>query len=132
MASGRLAWDVLRWLYGLFFLLTGVWIILSVSTGFTSPPPQPNARAAAFMQALSATGFIDPLLAFSFILGGGALLSRQTVPLGLVVLAPSVAVILLFHLVLSHQLPVGLVVAALWFALAWRERDRLSCLWKPS
>src|SRR4051812_31925322 len=129
MARGRLFWTVLRSLYGLFFLLTGAWIILSVTTGLVSPPPQPSARAAAFMQALSASGFMDPLLALSFVLGGGSLLVRRTAPLGLVILAPAVAVILLFHLFLSHQLLVGIVVAGILLALMWQERARLACLW---
>jgi hypothetical protein len=129
--SSRLAWIALRWLYGLFFLLTGLWIIVAVTTGLIGPPPQPNARAAAFMQALSASGFMDPLLGLSFIFGGGALLWRRTAPLGLVILAPSVAVILLFHLVLSGQVPVGLIVAGLLLALMWHERDRLACLLRP-
>jgi hypothetical protein len=117
----RYARVAVRSVYGLFFLLTGIWILLTLSTGLTSPPPQPTPAATAFMEALSATGFIDPLLAVSFILGGGSLLVDRTTPLGLVILAPAVTVILLFHLVASggrrrrcrwHLLGTGLVLSA--------------------
>jgi hypothetical protein len=125
----RIYWSVLRWLYGLFFLATGLWILVSVGTGMLSPPSQPTPRAAAFMEALSASGFMDPLLALSFILGGGALLARRTAPAGLAILAPAVAVILLFHLFLSGQWPVGLVVAGVFLALAWHYRTAFASLW---
>jgi hypothetical protein len=124
-----LAWSALRLLYAAFFLLTGIWILVSVTTGLTSPPPQPTRAAADFMRALGATGFMDPLLGLSFVFGGGALLFHRTAPLGLVVLAPSVTVILLFHLRLSGQIAVGLVVAGLFPALAWRYRRALASLW---
>ena len=128
-AARRFGWHGLRWLYGLFFLLTGLWILVSVTTGLTSPPPQPTKEAADFMRALGASGFMDPLLAASFILGGIFLLSDRTAPLGLVILAPAVTVILFFHLLLSGQAPVGLVVAAALLALVWHYRSRLRCLW---
>jgi hypothetical protein len=52
--------------------------------------------------------------------------------LGLVLLAPSVAVILGFHLFLSGQYLWGPFVAA-WFALlAWRYRRRFAPLWSRS
>lgn len=129
MAKRELPWTIVRWVYGLFFLGMGVGILVSVTTGLISAPQQPNARSQAFMDALAASGFMDPLLAASFILGGGALLVRRTIPLGVVVLAPSVAVILLFHLTLSGQVIPGLVVGAILAAVAWRHRDGLACLW---
>jgi hypothetical protein len=81
------------------------------------------------MQALSASGFMDPLLAIAFVAGGGALLSARAAPAGLVILAPAVTVILLFHLMLSGQWIVGLVVAALFLALAWHHRAAFRLLW---
>ena len=128
-AKKRHAWTALRWLYGLFFLLTGIWILVSVTTGLTSPPPQPTKSAADFMRALGTSGFMDPLLALSFILGGGSLLLDRTAPLGLVILAPPVTVILLFHLFLSGQAAVGLTAAGILLALMWHHRRRLRCLW---
>lgn len=122
-------WTLLRWLYGLFFVATGAWILVSVTTGLTSAPEQPNARSQAFMDALAATGFMDPLVAASFILGGGALLVRRTIGVGVVVLAPPVAVILLFHLTLSGQIVPGIAVAAILAAIAWKHRGGLKCLW---
>lgn len=129
----QIFWIALRLLYGLFFLLTGIWIVISVTTAMVGPPPQPTPGAAAFMDALAASGFMDPLIAASFILGGGLLLSSRTAPAGLVVLAPAVSVILLFHLLLSGQAIVGILVAAIFLVLAWHYRRAFVPLltWQP-
>ena len=128
--AGSSALIVLRWLYGSFFLLTGVWILISVSTGIVDSPVQPTPEAAAFTRALSKSRFMDPLLAWSFVVGGTSLLFERSVPLGLVTLAPSVAVIFLFHLLLSGQIVVGIMVASVFGIVAWFYRRRLSCLWR--
>jgi hypothetical protein len=125
----RLVWTAIRWIYGLFFLLTGIWIALSVTTDLTSPPDQPTSSAAAFMDALSASGFMDQVLAISFVGGGALLLFNRTAPAGLLILAPPVTVILLFHLMLSGQAVVGVVVAAVFVALAWHYRRAFAPLW---
>lgn len=124
-----LIWPALRIIFGLFFLLMGLWAVSS-SFGLGSPPEQPTKAAADFTSALTNSGFMDPLMGVSFIVGGGALLLRRTVPLGLVVLAPSVAVILFFHLVLSRQYLWGPFVAAYFLALAWHHRRQLEPLWQ--
>jgi hypothetical protein len=128
----QFALTAVRSLFGLFFFSTGMWILVSVTTGLTRPPAQPTPGAAAFMDALSATGFMDPLLALSFILGGGFVIFDRSAPLGLVILAPAVLVILLFHLVLSQQILVGITVAGVFLVLAWLYRGRLACLWRAA
>jgi hypothetical protein len=128
----RHGWAVARTIYGLFFLTTGLWILLSVTTGIVGAPVQPTPQAAAFMKALDQAGFIDPLLAISYMIGGGSLLFERTAPLGLVLLAPSVAVILGFHLFLSGQYLWGPFVAACFMLLAWRYRRSFEPLWTRS
>ncbi len=124
-----MAVTVVRIVYGLFFLAIGLAILAWLVTGVGSAPTQPNPAAQAFTDALSRSRFIDPLLAISYVVGGAALLRDRTAPLGLVVLAPSVAVITLFHFLLSSQWPIGLAVASVFGVLALAYRQRLSALW---
>jgi hypothetical protein len=78
--------------------------------------------AIAFQKALTETHFMDPLLAIACLFGGVALLIRRTAPLGIVILAPVVVVIFLFHLVLTGNWMWG-TLNLLWFAgLAWYYR----------
>jgi len=120
---------VARWLFGLFYFSTGTAILLFTFFGLGSPPQQPTPDAAAFTAALTASRFIDPLSAFAFIVGGGALLVRRTTPFGLVVLAPVVVVIFTFHAVLSGQWIWGTVNLVWLAALAWQFRSAFYPLW---
>src|SRR4051794_26105113 len=92
-----------RWIFGLFYALTGLMIAMHTLFGIGSPPAQPTAAAAAFTDALTRSGFIDPLLAITYTCGGIALLRARTAPFGIVLLAPAVSVIFCFHLALSGQ-----------------------------
>src|SRR3954468_19168754 len=76
---------------------------VALETGMLGGPGQPTRPAADFMRALDEARFVTPLLAITFTVGGGSLLFARTAPLGLVLLAPPVAVILGFHLFLSGQ-----------------------------
>jgi cytochrome b subunit of formate dehydrogenase len=129
---GRLAWTVLRVVFGLFFLITGVAIVVARTTGLISEPVQPTAAAADFMAALGRTPFMDLLTAASYIAGGGALLLDRTAPLGIAILAPTVTVILFFHLFLSGQYIWGPFVAAYFALLVWRYRRGFKGLWSYS
>jgi hypothetical protein len=126
---GERVWAILRIVYGLFFLSTGLFILMATTTGMLAAPVQPTASAQALTDALDATGFMDPLLAAAYLAGGGALLFNRSAPLGIVILAGPVAVILFFHLTLSGQYIWGPAVAAVLAALAWHYRLRLETLW---
>ncbi|MBC6982644.1 DoxX protein [Caulobacter sp. 17J80-11] len=123
------AWIGLRWLYALFFIATAAMITTSLTTGAIPRPVQATPAAAAFDHAIAATGFVDPALAACYLLGGLALLRERTTPFGLVLLAPVVAVILLFHIFLSGLWPVGAATAAVAGLLAWRHRGGFTGLW---
>jgi hypothetical protein len=63
-----------------------------------------------------------------FVLGGSALLSSRTAPLGIVILAPSVVVIFFYHLLLGGSPAWGTFWAAGLLLLAWRFRDAFAGL----
>jgi len=125
----ELVWAIPRIVYGLFFLATGAYIIVAITTGMLAEPVQPTAPAQAFTDALDATGFMNPLLAAAYVAGGLALMFDRSAPLGIVLLTGPVAVILFFHLTLSGQYIWGPAVAAALAALAWHYRIRLETLW---
>lgn len=78
------------------------------------PPPELPAEAGAFMGALQDTGYFFPMLAIVEVVSGALLLARRFVPLALVLLAPVVVNILVFHLALAPSgLPIALVVVLL-------------------
>lgn len=117
-----------RWIFGLFYFSTGVAIVFA-QFGFGSAPHQPTAVAQAFTDALTQSRFMDPLVALTYLLGGGALLIRRTAPMGIAILAPVVTVICCFHLVLSGQWFWGPLNLAWLLALAWFHRDAYLPLW---
>ena len=117
-----------RWLYGGYFLYVSALIVHMLLTG-SSTIHQPTAAAKAFSDAMNATGFFNPLLMVDYALGGGALLFRRTAPLGLALLAPSVGVIFLFHLMLTGNVVWGGGWALGWLLLAWPYRAGFAGLW---
>tara|TARA_B100001964_G_C14148492_1_gene560878 strand:- start:858 stop:1259 length:402 start_codon:yes stop_codon:yes gene_type:complete len=120
---------VTRLLLGLIFLVFG----LNGFLLFITPPPLPEA-AGALLGALDASMYFLPVLNMTEIVCGIALLTGVCVPLALIVLAPIVTQIFLFHLVLA---PSGLVLAILMVILqtylgfvAYRGNfDELLILW---
>ncbi len=95
---------------------------------FLPQPPSPPA-AAAFGGALAATGYMFPLIKGIEVLTGLLLLSGRFVPLALVLLAPVVVNIALFHLFLAPAgLALPLVVLALGLYLARTERAAYAAL----
>ena len=128
MTTSMRVWSVLRIIYGALFVTVGLWVFGAV-LGIASPPSQPTMAAAAFMQALSEAHFIDPLLALSYLAGGGLLLFNRTAPAGLVILGPSVVVIFFFHLVLSGQYIWGASATAYFLLLCWHYRRGFEPLW---
>jgi uncharacterized membrane protein YphA (DoxX/SURF4 family) len=110
---------IVRVLLGLVFFVFGL-------NGFLNfiPMPPPAGRAGDFMGGLGASGYFWPLLAVTETLCGAALLAGRFVPLALVVLAPIVVNIVLFHVVLAPEgLPMAIIVLACEAYLAWAYRD---------
>lgn len=121
-----------RWLFALWYVLTGgVWLV-SHALGRDPTHREVAAGAIAFQKALTATHFMDPLLALTCLVAGAALLSRRTAPLGIVMLAPVVVVIFLYHVVLTGNWPWGTLNLAWIAALGWCYRRRFTALWTYS
>lgn len=120
-----------RIVLGLIFVVFGL-------NGFLQflPPPPLEGSAAAFMGALAATGYMFPLIKGTEVVAGALLLGNRYVPLALVLLAPVVVNIVLFHTVLAPPNPVTFMVVGLLGFLAWAYRDSyqgvLAAIAKPS
>jgi hypothetical protein len=121
-------WRIARWLYGGYFIYTAVMIGRTLWIGGKGVQ-QPTPEAKAFYEALHATGFLYPLMGITFGVGGLALILHRTAPLGLVLLAPSVGVIFLFHLMLTGSVVWGTEWALGLVLLAWHYRSAYTALW---
>ena len=110
-ALPRLLTLVARLLLGLTFSVCGL-------NGFLNFLPAPSdampAAAVAFGGALFSTGYMMPLIAGTELITGLLLLSNCFVPLALILLAPVVVNIVLFHAFLT---PPDVLVACLVLAL---------------
>lgn len=97
-------------LLGLIFFVFGL-------NGFLNfiPAPEPTGTAAEFFGGLMAAGYFIPVLKIVEIVCGALILLRLFVPLALVVLAPVVVQIFLFHAFLD--VPANLVLPIVLVAL---------------
>ncbi len=116
----RVGPTVARILLGFGFLVFG----LNGFFHFIPEPKEPMPEGAvAFVGALIKSGYMMPLIATTEALVGLLLLANRFVPLALVLLAPLLVNILLFHLCLAPSgTVVALVVLALELYLAWSYR----------
>src|ERR1700732_1227510 len=115
---------ILRSLLGLVFVVFG----LNKFLHFIPNPAEPPA-ALDFFGALFRTGYFIPLLASTEIVSGALLLTGIFVPFALVLIAPVIVNIFMFHLFLAPSgLPLALIVIALEVALIWMHRDAFAPL----
>ncbi len=100
---------VARILLGLIFTVFGL-------NGFLNflPPPELPEAAVPFMTGLASTGYFFPMLKLVEIVAGICLLAGLFVPLALILLAPIVVNIALFHfLVAPGEWWMGVLLVAL-------------------
>jgi putative oxidoreductase len=116
-----------RIVFGGVFVMAGASKLLPVQ----APPPDLPPAAMAFVSGLAGTGYFMPLLAIVEVLAGLALLSNRFVPLALVLLAPVVVHIALFHAVLAPAYGLAALVVGAEGWLAWTERDAFAPLLTP-
>ena len=107
-----------RIILGLLFLVFGL-------NGFFNflPAPTPPEAAAKFLGGLASSGYFFPFLKGTEVLMGALLLSNLFVPLALIILAPVLLNIFLYHFFLAPEgllLPVVLVALALFLGHAYR------------
>ncbi|MBS0326573.1 MAG: hypothetical protein JSS46_08520 [Proteobacteria bacterium] len=125
-------WRVLRYLYGAYYLLVGAYVALSLVGLLPLPHPKVSNASAAFQDALVKTGFMFPLLAFTYVVSACALFFHRTAPLGLVLLAPVAVVIFFTDAVLDSAWPLGTLNAVILAALAWHFWPAYRPLWSYS
>jgi len=112
----RYATITARVLLGLLFFVFG----LNGFLNFMPPPPNLPAGVLDFMNAMIKTGFLFQLVAATELAAGALLLLNRFVPLALVLLAPLLVNILLFHIYLQ---PAGIVPGVIATLLeAWLVR----------
>jgi len=119
----KIATHVVRTLIGLMFVVFGLNAFLLFMRG-----PVPAGLAGQFVTVLFQSHYF--LFVGAVQLAGGALLLvNRFVPLGLALLGPVIANILLFHLLLDHTGGLmAVVVAILWGFLFYRYRQHFSSL----
>ena len=119
---------ILRSLLGLVFVVFG----LNKFLHFIPNPVEPPA-AMDFFGALFKTGYFLPMLASTEVIAGTLLLTGFVTPFALVLLAPIIVNIFMFHLFLAPSgLPIGAVLAALEIALAIMHRGAFAPLFSGS
>ena len=109
---------IARILLGLVFVVFGL-------NGFLQfiPATLPPGMAGQFFSVLLQSHYVY-FVSFFQLAGGVLLLANRYVPLGLTLLGPVIANILIYHLLMDHRgLPPALVVLILWGILAFRHRQ---------
>jgi uncharacterized membrane protein YphA (DoxX/SURF4 family) len=109
---------------GFVFFASGLMGLLNL----LPPPSEPMPEGAmAFGAALMGTGYMFPLIKASETVAGALLLSNCFVPLALVLLAPVLVNIALFHAFLTPGqlgMPIALVCVELFLAWTYRAAYR--------
>ena|ERR1700688_1150929 len=114
----KIAALIARILLGLVFVVFGL-------NGFLQfiPATLPPGMAGQFFSVLLQSHYVY-FVSFFQLAGGALLLANRYVPLGLTLLGPVIANILIYHLLMDHRgLPLALVVLILWAILAFRHRQ---------
>lgn len=95
------------------------------------PPPQSELVGEFFTVMAVKTKYMTFVFALQ-LLAGALFLFRRTVPLALIVIAPIIVNILLFHALMAPEgIVPGLVVTALWFVVFWQFRAAFHGIFFP-
>jgi uncharacterized membrane protein YphA (DoxX/SURF4 family) len=116
----KIAVIIVRVLMGLLFLFASIVYFLNLF-----PQPELTGNTKAFMEGVSATDYLMPLIKITELLCGIAFVSGYFVSLATIVIAPIVVNIFLFHAFVDTQgLPVGifLVLANIFLAYAYWDK----------
>ena len=127
----RWAIIIVRTLFGALFLFTG----LSYFFNLMEMPPPEDATAQQFMSALVASGYMMPAIKLVEVTAGAMLLTGLFAALGLVLIAPVVVNITLYHAFLAHDKPTEIgfliVLPVVWLFLAFGYRYYYATLFHP-
>jgi uncharacterized membrane protein YphA (DoxX/SURF4 family) len=120
----KIAALIARILLGLIFFVFG----LNGFLHFIPMGPMPTGVAGEFAGALMASHYMYIVAALQ-VAGGVLLLVGRYVPMGLTILGPVIANILLFHLLMAPKgLPMAILVTVLWGIVAFRNKQYFSGL----
>ena len=124
----KIAALIARYLLALIFIVFG----LNGFLHFIPQPPMPAGPALDFFTVMAATHYMAFVFAVQLVAGVLFLVNRF-VPLALILIAPVIVNILLFHiLMLPAGLPPGAVAAILWAILAYRHRAAFAGILQPA
>lgn len=105
-------------------LLGLIFVVFSANYVLHFIPVQVNEAGGKLMGAFVETGYMLPAVKLVEFVSGAMLLAGAWVPLALILLAPVVVNIVLFHLFLDTSgMPVTILVLVLEVFLAWAYRD---------
>jgi hypothetical protein len=120
---------ITRWIYSAFFFLIGAQSLL-VLAGILPHSDYPGSpESKAFTDAIFSTGFISPIMSITYVSSGILMLFNRTAPLGIVLLAPFIVVILFTHLMLNGNPILGILLASLLGLFAWQFREAYQPMW---
>jgi uncharacterized membrane protein YphA (DoxX/SURF4 family) len=118
---------IARLLLGLAFVVFG----LNGFFNFLPVPPMPD-RAMGFMGALMATGYMMPMVKGLEVLCGLLFLFNRFTALAVLLIAPNVVNIFLFHFFLAPEgLIVAIAILALTLITAWAHRSAYRAVLQP-
>jgi putative oxidoreductase len=121
-----------RLLLGLVFLVGAIDGVAFVLTGTQFIHLPTSDRGLAFEAALKAAGFFWPLMKMVQLIGGLCLLTNRAPALGLALLSPIMAVIVLFHFVLNPGgIPLAVLLVVTGVMLVFQYRRQLVRLLAP-
>lgn len=108
-----------RIIMGLIFFIFG----LNGFFNFLPMPPLPE-KALGLMMAFGSTGYFFPVLKGTEVIAGALLIAGLYAPLALILLAPIVVQIFLFHTILAPEgAGLAIAVVVLEAFLAWTYKD---------
>jgi len=121
-----------RILLGLAFAVLPLLAIIHQGSHPPAPhPPTPPSGAGAFIGGLKQTGYMMPLVWGTEIVSGIMILVGLFVPFALVLLAPVLVNIFLFHVFLApspNGLATAIIVCVLELVVAWQYRKAFAAL----
>lgn len=122
----KIASMIARLLLGLMFLVFG----LNDFLHFIPMGQMPPGKAGEFAALLVATHYMN-VVGLIMVVSGILFLVNRYVPLALVLLAPVLVNILLFHILMQPKgVALGALATILWFLVAYRARSAFAGLFK--
>jgi putative oxidoreductase len=123
----KIAAMIARYLLGVLFTVFG----LNGFLHFIPQPPMPAGPAAQFTSVMAQTHYLVFVFAIQLLCGILFLINRYVI-LALVLIAPVIVNILLFHITMAPSgLPPGVIATVLWCVLAYRCRAAFTPILQP-